>query len=129
MKNKKSHTEKMDELALDLIDFLQKNNLFHDITIYVNQKRLSSNPSEQATEHKTPFGAYYVTNNINVAEFIEYNNPDTITMSFEGPLYHMINYGSQKEQNRFENIFKKYGLYTEQGYAWSLAAYPLISDN
>lgn len=56
----------------------------------------------------------------------EYNNPDTLTMTFEGPLYHAMNYyiGTPSAWDDLNRIFARYGLYHEMGYAWSLTCYP-----
>lgn len=51
-------------------------------------------------------------------------------MSFEGPLYHMINYGSYEDVSdnflvEFNDLFDEYGLYYELGDAWNLSAYKI----
>ena len=44
-------------------------------------------------------------------------------MSFEGPLYEVLNgYGSSHLEEEFVKIFDKYGLYYELGNAWNLTA-------
>lgn len=47
-----------------------------------------------------------------------------MSMSFEGPVYHMINgYALGGLVRRFNKIFEKYGVYYEQGDAWNLTCY------
>jgi hypothetical protein len=102
----------MEKLANEIIEFLKENQLWRDVSLYYDNKRVSSNN-----------GIEY---GINVSDYIEYNNPETITMSFEGPLYHVLNdFEGNDLYFAFENIVKKYGFYFEFGYAWSLALYKL----
>ena len=117
--------ENMDKLAVEIIGFLQKLKMFQDVNIYCNNKRLSSSPGTDSMAIELPDVTYYVTDNIDVTTIVEYNNPETITMTFEGPLNHELNYGSAKTEVILSKIFAKYGLYFELGYAWSLAAYKL----
>ena len=49
-------------------------------------------------------------------------------MSFEGALYDVLNYRGSVLEEQFEDIFEKYGLYTERGNSWNLSAY-LINDD
>lgn len=44
-------------------------------------------------------------------------------MTFEGPMYHDTNYGSERILTAIDKKANAYGLYTELGYAWSLALY------
>ena len=125
MKVKEITSEKMDALALEIVEFLQKNELFQDVNIYCNNKRISSNVITNGDLIKTELGTHYVIGTCNVASVVEFNNPNTITMTFEGPLYQVLNYGPTKTEQAFLKLFSKYGLYYELGYAWSLAAYPV----
>lgn len=126
---KEQHKKNMQKLAEKLIKYLQKNDMFHMVNIYVNNQKISSDEpygKEKPDEKKeTKYGSYYVYNNKDVTKIVEYNNPNTITMTFEGPLYHEINYGNGKVENDLNKIFEQYNLYYELGYAWSLAAYPI----
>ena len=99
----------LEELTLKLIMYLQKHRMFHNINIYVNNQCFSSDFHVGDTEKNT--------------QIVEYNNPDTLTMTFEGPLYDELNYNRSNTRRDLEQIFAQYGFYFEQGYAWSLAAY------
>ncbi len=124
MKAKEITSESMDALTLEIIEFLQQNQLFQDVNIFCNNKRFSSSYSAGSEMVKGQLAVYYITDSCNVAEIVEFNNPNTITMTFEGPLYMVLNYGPAKTEAEFLKLFTKYGLYYELGYAWSLAAYP-----
>ena len=49
-------------------------------------------------------------------------------MSFEGPLYDVLNAyvpGWVKKEDEFRKLFEKYGFYYELGNAWNLSAYEI----
>lgn len=61
-------------------------------------------------------------------DYFEYANPDTLSMSFEGSLNHVLNgytRGWVKLEEQFGKLFEKYGLYYEMGHAWNLSAYEI----
>lgn len=107
-------------MAKDIIKFLKDNNLDIDVFLMYNGKRVNAENNEEVEI-------------VSAGDYVEYFNDDTITMTFEGALYELLNglwnsdYDSeyQKLYDEFNNIFKKYGLYYELGYAWSLTAYEL----
>ena len=115
----------MKKLAEEIIDFLTEEELFWDVCIYVDNQAWQSNKysGTEVTETQTKKGnKYYVKTDVDVTKQLEYNNPKTITMTFEGPLYHMVN--EHAYDQKLDKLFlNKYGLYFEQGYAWSMAAY------
>jgi hypothetical protein len=123
--NEKSLTEKQREaLAIRLIKYLVRKNLFYDVIIYINNQRWFSDEYKNATPKQiTDKITVYVQDNIDVKEYIEYSNPDTITVTYEGPLYDVLTYGSNKTEKEINAILDKYGLYLEYGYAWSFSAY------
>lgn len=64
----------------------------------------------------------------NPCDYFEYGNPDTLSMSFEGNLYYVMNgYTSHscKLEEKFSKLFEKYGLFYELGHAWNLSAYDM----
>lgn len=125
----KSTDIEKEQLTMELIKWLSKRNLFSDVCIYVNNKRYKSdcyqkdNNLKEINDSKICPNTFYVEDNINVKQYIEYANEKLITMSFEGPLYHAINYGNGKIEADLQKFFDKYKLYYELGYAWSLSVY------
>ena len=112
-------------LMEDLVEYLCRNGIFYDVNIYVNGRVFSSNPCKGSAARSVNGYICYDCGECNVAECVEYSNPETVTMTFEGPLYHAYNgYDpyTHAEKDIWE-IAEKYGLYPEQGYAWSLAFY------
>ena len=118
----------MEKLAENLIDFFSSKDLFHDVCIYVNNQAWKSDKymdDKDLTEAYTAKGnKYYIKKNVDIKAQLEYSNPKTISITFEGPLYHVINYDDYDFVYKLSNKFlDPYGLYFEQGYAWSMAAY------
>lgn len=111
-----------------LIDWLAERDLWFETSIYACGKRYSDDvygadkdiAEKQVTEKSN---AYYVTDCPDPRAIVEYANPDLITMTFEGPLYHALNYEFSLEE-KLQAFFAKYGMYFEYGYAWSLSSYP-----
>lgn len=128
-----STPEEKEKLVFALIHWLDKRDLFMDINIYANHKRWSSDYYEKTLKDnmsiiedaKIAKKKFYVTDNITAKDYIEFANDDLITMSFEGPMYHEMNYGSNKIYDELQAFFEKRGLYFELGYAWSLSTYEI----
>lgn len=117
---------KHESLAKDIYSFCKKNNLWGDNTIYFNGKAWSSSADWNGVNGKKIDEDLYEYENKNPRDYFEYGNPDTLSMSFEGPLNHVLNgyvRGWVKLEQQFSKLFKKYGYYYELGYAWSLSAY------
>lgn len=116
-------SEQIEQLAKEIRQFLLDNDLWIDVRIYFNGKAFSTDDG---------CGHYYyndrdnliVLQNIDPKDYFEYAGP-YLSMSFEGPVYEILNYGSMENiEEGFRSIFAKYGLYYELGNAWNLTAYP-----
>lgn len=119
--------QNMISLMESIIRYLYKNNATDMVNFYVNNKHYSSEFHEGYIQHSLGNQRHYWedSNPCDVTKQIEYNNPKTITITFEGPMYHDINYGPQKILRHIEKLANTYGLYPELGYAWSLALYEI----
>lgn len=118
-------TERLNEqMALELIRYLQENDMFTDVSLYLNNKRYSSSQHNDDLVEETEYGPYYITDDVDVSDYVEYFNAHTITMTFEGPLYDALNYAYDNTvSDDISAIAASYGLYFEQGNAWNLAFY------
>ena len=119
---------KNEALAYDIYNWCKKRNLWGDNTIYFNGKALSNLPDQNGDKGKQIAEDLYEFENRNPTDYFEYGNPYTVSMSFEGPLYHVLNGytpGWMKKQSELEKLFEKYGYYFEYGHAWNLSAYEL----
>lgn len=120
--------EKMELLAKDIYKWCVKKDLWGDNIIYFNGKAWSSSPEWHGDQGKQIAENLYEYEGKNPKDYFEYGNPDTLSMSFEGPLYHVLNGytgGWSKIEQQFAKLFTKYDLYYELGYAWSLSAYKI----
>lgn len=118
----------MRHLAEQLMDYFAEIECWYDMGIYVDNERWASSPRDSSCEQKTTAKGtvYYVEDGIDIASSMEYSNPETVSIFFEGPLYSKINYedyGFLYELG--EKFLTPYGLYFEQGYAWNAAAFPV----
>lgn len=111
---------KNEQLRDDIIDYLAKEDAGMDVCIYCNGHAYQMDRKKGKPCRTAKGTVYYDIGERDVKE-IKYSNPESVTMTFEGVLYDMINYGSAVEA--LNRIGHKYGRYLEQGYAWSLAFY------
>ena len=122
------HKIAMQSLAKEIYDWCIKKHLWGDNIIYFNGKAWSSFHEWHGIEGKKIGNALYEYEDKNPKDYFEYGNPETLSMSFEGPLYDVLNgydYGWSKREEEFLKIFEKYGYYYEMGHAWNLSAYEL----
>ena len=118
-----STTDKLNMLT-KIVNLLRKENCFQDVCIYIDNRRYFSEKCDWHKNQKFDDDLQlWYQDDIDVTDYIEYSNPDTLTISFEGPLYHALNYGDGKLEKKLNQIAKTYGLYLEYGYAWSLSFY------
>ena len=112
------------DLALEIIEYLQQRDMFHDVRLYLNNKCYSSEKGINTQRiGKTQFGKYYIEDDVDVRGYFRYCNVETVSMSFEGPLYAALNCGDGRVAAEINKIASKYGLYFELGQAWNLAFY------
>lgn len=104
-------TEKNEKLALDIVSFLIEHELGLDTRVYYNGK-CAENADRMIT-------------GIVGSDYFEYANDQTVSMSFEGSLNHLLNDWTydRKLREKFDKIFEKHKCYYEQGNAWNLAVY------
>jgi hypothetical protein len=125
-KSKPVTPENMRHLAENLIDFFAKEEVWSDMCVYVDGEAWKSDNYKKEYEKTTTRKGteYYVKKDVDIAKQLEYSNPKTVTITFEGPLYDIINNVDYDYADKLSDKFlKEYGLYFEQGYAWSMAAY------
>jgi hypothetical protein len=109
----KKEMERNEKLANELKDFMVKHKI-GDSRIYFNNMCYDFDYD----------GNVNILEDIKGSKFFEYANDKTVSMSFEGTLNHILNYGqNRKLENEFNKIFEKHKCYYEFGYAWSLSVY------
>jgi len=108
--------EKNRRLADCIKEFLERYSLNIDTRIYFNNMCYSFDSSGNMT----------VIKNIKASDYFEYANDDTVSMTFEGPLYNALNHGHWTScviVEEFAKIFENHGMHYEMGNMWNLAAY------
>ena len=122
---KNEFRNKQGKLAKDIIDWLLKKEIFDDTFIYVNGKRYGTYDGEGHYNYGTnSWDNVYVEDNMDPKRYFEYAGKH-LSMSFEGPLYDLLNYGFEFDSHAEEElteIFHKHGYYYELGNAWNLTA-------
>lgn len=116
-----------EQLATEIFEWLVKHEMWIDVCIYFNGKRWGTHNAEADeyyyNEHK------YHEEEADPRDYFEYvNEPNILSMSFEGPLYHVLNgytSGWTKLEDEFRKMFEKYGVYYEMGHAWNLTCYEI----
>lgn len=118
----------MEMLARDIYNWCIENDLWGDNCIYFNGKAWASWDTWGGEVGKKIADNLYEYENKNPKDYFEYANPNTLSMSFEGSLNHVLNgyvRGWIKLEEEFSKLFNKHGYYYEMGYAWSLSAYKI----
>lgn len=118
----------MEMLAKDIYDWCVENDLWGDNCIYFDGKAWASWSTWSGEAGKKIADGLYEYENKNPRDYFEYGNPDTLSMSFEGSLNHVLNAyvrGWIRLEHEFSQLFHKYGLYYEMGHAWNLSAYEI----
>ena len=105
------------QIAKKIANWLEKNDLTHEVRIYFDNQCWTWNDEEMI-----------VIDDMKASNYFEYANDETISMSFEGPLYHVMNYHwSSKEAGQlygeFLDLMKGEPFYFEMGNAWNCSAY------
>lgn len=117
---------KFENLAMEIYNWCYSNELWEDSAIYFNGKAIASWNKWHGVEGKKIAEGLYEYEDKNPLDYFEYANHDTLSMSFEGPLYDILNAYSEDwcwTEEAFINIFSKHGFYYEMGHAWNLSVY------
>lgn len=120
--------KKMEALAKDIYNWCIKNDLWGDCCIYFNGKAWASWDTWHDEYGLTIAKDLFEYQDRDPKEYFEYANSNTLSMSFEGPLYHVLNAyvpGWVKLENEFIELFKRHGVWYEMGHAWNLSAYEI----
>ena len=109
-------------LRSDIIDLLNKLDLWHDVYVYIIDERISMVD-----------GKLSVQENIKVSDHLEYHG-DIMSMTFDGsPIYYHFNadrtFFNYEFDTKFNEILAKHDLYYEFGHSWSLSLYPNFDND
>lgn len=133
------HTPKnIENMAYRLMRYLVSQELFADSRIYFKKKDTwcamqlnepQTTPNSEKIVHNNGNKSYelWLIKDINPNDYFEWNG-DVLSMSFEGPLYHILNMTEWLDKHSYvreqlRNFFSTYGLYYELGDAWNFSVY------
>jgi len=109
----------LEKLAYEIAELLEKHECHTDVAIYFEGKRLST-----FADLKENYRKWVLEEGYDPKSYTEYANPKTITMTFEGSFYEVMNYGfSPKLYDKFTQLINSYGFWFELGNAWNLSLY------
>ena len=119
----------MEKIARAIYEWCKANELWGDNIIYFNGKAWSNTGEEwEGVKGKQIDDELYEYENKNPLDYFECANPDTLSMSFEGPLYYVLNAympGWEKKEAELHALLESFGYYCELGDTWNLALYKL----
>jgi hypothetical protein len=117
----------IEKLAMEIATFLEKNGIADSVSIYFNNK-VMRNKGKYDDDYNY-ISKWETTEDIDPHDYFEYAAYEHIlSMSFEGKLYEVLNYGPYIWEEQFNKLFEKYGVYFELGDAWNLTCYTCDDD-
>lgn len=117
---------RLESLAQEIYQWLLSHEMWIDTSIYYDGKRMSTS---RKTGDKWEFrynGEPFIEEGMDPRNYFDYVAKNHIvSMSFEGPLCHLLAYGvgGEKLRNEFHAIFDRRALYFELGDHWNLTVY------
>lgn len=122
---RKMTEQEIENLAVEIREFLLKNEMWVDVAVYFNGKCFSTHDKKTGKFYYNDREHLVIQENEDPRTYFEYVNPNHIlSMSFEGVVCEMLYYGMfQETKKKFDKIFEKYGLYYEFGNHWNFSCY------
>lgn len=121
----KLDSERIEQLAIEIRDFLLDHGLWQEVEIYFNHKRFGCRDLKNGRYFYNDRKHLFTDKNIEPQDYFKYVNPDHIlSMRFESIICNMIYDGSLTNiKKQFDAIFERYGVYYELGDIWNLTCY------
>lgn len=119
--------ERVERLAHEIIKWLTSHEMWQDVCLYYNGKRVSTSGVVDGRHEFRYNGEPFVEEGIDPRKYFKYvAKQHILSMSFEGPLYDVLNAytpGWTKLEAEFQSIFERHGCYYEPGECWNLSCY------
>ena len=121
------------DLIVDMVEWLDKNGFTgnSDMAIYGNGYAVATWDTwgnVEGEELSDLARGWYFYEDKYAGDYFEYANERTVSMSFEGTFNHVMNGyvdGWIELYEQFMEIPRKYGLFFEMGYSWTLSAHKI----
>ena len=112
------------EMAQDVYEWCVKHESWEDACIYFDGKAWATWKEWSGEYGKKIADGLYEYDGKNPCDYFEYGNPNTLSMSFEGTLYQILNAYWEWDfmvewYEDFMNLFNKYNGYIEFGHSWN----------
>ena len=113
-------------MAEDIYQWCIRHDAWEDCIIYFNGKAWTTLEKWNGEEGKKIGDSLYEYENRVCTDYFQYGNPDTLSMSFEGTLYHILNSYWEWDAltdwyEDFHALFDRYNGYIEFGHAWNFS--------
>lgn len=106
-------------LAQEIYKWLISHLLWIDTNIYYNGKCMSTYHNGKFRYNGKPF-----ITEADPSDYFDYvADPHILSMSFEGPLYSILNGSDFKLAEEFRQLLDKHGVYYELGNSWNLTCF------
>lgn len=124
-KAKRLTYSQIEQLAVEIREFLLEHEMWVDVDIYFNGKCFTTHDKVNGKFYYNDREHLVVRENEDPRTYFEYVNPDHIlSMSFEGTVCEMLYYGMyQATKKKFDALLERYGLYYEFGNHWNFSCY------
>lgn len=114
-------------LAQDIQKWLREHEMWQDVSLYYNGKRMSTSTEVDGKFQSRYNGEPFIEDGYDPRDVTEYvAKQHILTAVFEGPFYHVLNAyvpGWAKLEAEFRVILAKHGCYYEMGEAFNLTCY------
>lgn len=133
MKNNPIFQTEMGKIALAIYEWCKSYDLWGDNIIYFDGHAISNSwhwgfdSCDEVLSEEEDAPLYFYEEK-NPRDYFEYVNPETLSMSFEGDLYSVLNAycpGWTKLEDEFRKLIESFGYYYEMGHAWNLTLYKM----
>lgn len=115
-------SERLEALAWEIHNYLRKHEMWIDICIYYDGKRMSTCREVDGKLEFRYNGEPFIEEDMDPRDYFKYvQNPHVISMSFEGVFYDVMNYQGGAVLDGFDRLLAKHGLSYERGHAWNLS--------
>ena len=119
-------SERLESLACDIYNYLLKYEMWVDVSIYYDGKRMSSSRERDGRWDFNYNGDPFIEEGKDPRDYFEYVAENhIISMSFEGPFYDVMNYQGGAILDGFDKLLAKHGLWYERGDAWNITLYEM----
>ena len=117
-------SERLEALAWEIHCYLRKYEMWIDISIYYDGKRMSTSRERGGQWDFNYNGDPFIEDDKDPRDYFEYVAKNhIISMSFEGPFYDVMNYQGGSILDGFDKLLANHGLWYERGDAWNITLY------